>query len=130
MINKANESYQSIVLAYLDGLPPTKAAKEIYREVKKTYEKSTYYCKIHNYEQDREEALDYLVMAVERFEAAENASRKNETLRVVCDYLDQARKITMVLCEEVTAMFQHYRYEPERDVNTDGLYYLKLFEKI
>lgn len=44
----------------------------------------------------------------------------------ICDLIDQIRKNSMIICEEVTAMFQRYKYDPEKTPAL-GSHYLVLF---
>ena len=45
----------------------------------------------------------------------------------VCELIDHVRKIGMMISEEVTAMFLHFKYQPEKDDKRIGQHYLDIF---
>jgi hypothetical protein len=76
---------------------------------------------------EREKLVKELELEVIQFdEWSYKIDTKYPHMEDICDLIDQIRKNSMIICEEVTAMFQKYKYDPEK-APTLGSHYLVLF---
>lgn len=112
-VSKTNESYQNIVLRYLDGLPYEKMMSELKSEVRKIYEKNNYYYRVKYFLKEREDSIKMLKELLVKVGSGKDWVKRE--MDRICGLINHIRKIGMMVCEEVVGMFSYFKYDPERD---------------